>query len=416
MYDYKKMDISYLDFDKLRANQLLNWSMLIDVKSGEILPMLIDRYKSRKTRPDEVAVYKSLYFERFNIRNKKGDLIKSETYLSGSLPKYHNNGDNNATEYTLQAHIKVIRELESLFGIIPSKTRIHHIEVSTLLFGLEYRTKDIIDNLMFHSVRGGGPKEYNRLEIGERSLFKVAKRGQYSLKAYCKGLQFDLGQDAFRFEIKFSRMEPLNNLGFMYLSQTTEPKYVILLQMELVKRWEESILFDWTINTDSISKTQINNLKEFRNTRYWIELSPVKRCKKLKEYKEIVSRFSANVHQYIGVKMKENINNLTASVLPMDINKLTNSIVSPYANSDRKYPEFVYVMQPQEYARKKLRNDVSNFIRSYAKKVKKLIALDKPELIVKIPLTDQEKRYLVQFSEYTNWKWLFSIVRKYSII
>jgi hypothetical protein len=327
MYDYFKLDISYLDFSILQENKRLQWSVLIDQGTGEILPIYIDRYKKRKLRPEKVAFYKGLYFERYNKR-ENNQIIESYTFICGSLHVFYNGGNHNYNQYNLQHHKIAIEVLKRDFGIIPKLTRINHIEIATLLNNLNYSVSKIINNLLVQITKGAKPKQYNIDSFYSKSEYKKAKRKQYSIKCYAKHLQFDLDHELLKFEVKYYRMERLNKLGFYNLAQTVNPKYIKLLHRDLLKRWNETMIYDWTIDKTKLSKRQIINLKDYCNPSFWKKLNSQSRYYHLKKYKTIVSKHSSGVHSYINEMIKDNSHNLTVSVSTQDSHNLTNNIVS----------------------------------------------------------------------------------------
>jgi hypothetical protein len=406
MYDFFKLDISYLEFQTLLNNDLLEWLVMIDQNTGEIKPMFIDRYKNRKLRPEKVAYHKGLYFERYNKRNRHtNEIISSETYISGSLHSFSNDGKHNADDYTLERHTKAIETLIKDFNIIPSKTRIHHIEVSTLLRHLKYPTDKINSNIMVHISKGAEPKRYNNIEFEKKSNYKKCRRTQYIIKSYLKHLQFNLNDERFRFEVKYFKMERLNSFGFYYLSQTIESKYIEILQDDLLQRWNETLLFDWTIDKSQLSKKQKLKLNQYNNPNYWIGLSPQKRYYNLNTYKELVNKYSECVHQYIANEIKGNSHNLTTSTKTIDSHNLTNNIVSTCKKSnDRIYPDYIYDLDPDNPDRKKLRNDKSNRVRAIEKKVNILVKLDRMDCIDRIGITTDDKEYLLTLSHKPRWQ------------
>lgn len=409
MFDYSKLNISYLDFETLKNNPLLNWSFLVD-SNGEVVPMFIDFYQNRRFRPLLVAEYKGLHFERYEYINGEGENI-SETFVRGSLHKYDNDGKHNADSYTLQRHIEVLRRLEKEFGIIPNKTTIHHIEISTL-FNVSYSIKNIVDNILLHRTRGAKPERYNYLKMATPSIYKVAKHKQYQIKCYCKSLQYNLDSNLFRFELKYSTMERLNGIGFKTLDQTINLKYIKLLHYELLKRWNETLLYDWTIDKKLLQPKERIALKDYCNAAYWINLSSDQRHYQSRKYQSIVSQYSENVHQYIARKIKESSDNLTASVIYNNNDKLSNSIGSHNRNSARRYPDEIYNLKPQDPERKKLRNNKTNRMASIELKIKELLRVDRLDLLSEI-ITSKDLEYFEDLRDSSKWCYLIKFAEMY---
>ena len=82
MYDFTKLDITYIGWDELQKNPNLEWRPLGD-HNGELNPLYKDRYGRKKIRPDYFAEYKNMIIEVFNTSSNAEHPLRIES--SGSL-------------------------------------------------------------------------------------------------------------------------------------------------------------------------------------------------------------------------------------------------------------------------------------------------------------------------------------------
>ena len=66
MNDFFVLDISYLNFEVLERNKLLNWTTLVDSK-GKIVPIFSDYYRNRKIRPEKVAICNAVSYTHLTL-------------------------------------------------------------------------------------------------------------------------------------------------------------------------------------------------------------------------------------------------------------------------------------------------------------------------------------------------------------
>ncbi len=68
----------------------------------------------------------------------------------------------------------------------------------------------------------------------------------------------------------------------------------------LLKRFDEVMNYDYTINKKALTNTQNQLLKSYSNPRYWInDLKPKERDRHKKRLKQIIENHSQNLHQQL---------------------------------------------------------------------------------------------------------------------
>jgi hypothetical protein len=336
MYDFAKLDISYLGFNALYKNPLLEWRPLVDPIHGELNPIFIDRYGKKGKRPDYVAEYRGLTFEAFNTSSSAKH--RMEITVSGSLHRYKNDGKHNGNAYTLEDHRSVVKQLEKDFGIIPQETVIQCLEIFVLIFDCKYDVNEIIINTLYHQVKGAETKRYNNREHRTPSVFNVMIRKQYRLKEYNPGLRFGLG-DIFKFEINLNRTKILNDIGVRVLSDLAIPDKIIAINKILLNKWHETFVYDWTIDKSALSNKQVMKLRDYRNPLYWMKLSKKRNAisKERKKYNKIVKDHSQQIHNYIGYIIEQNGCKFQLSNKMQNGCKITNTIGSSCNETALKY-------------------------------------------------------------------------------
>ena len=105
-------------------------------------------------------------------------------------------------------------------------------------------------------------------------------------------------------------LDALTNGGNkLTLADTLTESFINAVGELLVLRWNETLLYDWTINTNQLTRKQKVKLKDYRNQNYWIDLSKNGKknqlSREIKKYQKIVANHSQNVHKYVGEKIKE---------------------------------------------------------------------------------------------------------------
>ncbi|MES2410605.1 MAG: hypothetical protein V4535_04085, partial [Bacteroidota bacterium] len=77
-------------------------------------------------------------------------------------------------------------------------------------------------------------------------------------------------------------------------------------QVLLLKRFDEIVQYDYTINKSQLSKRNLELLKNYSNSRYWIEdLKPNHRDRHKKKLNSLILDFSMNLHQQIKTEIIE---------------------------------------------------------------------------------------------------------------
>ncbi|WP_310379614.1 hypothetical protein [Flavobacterium sp.] len=207
------------------------------------------------------------------------------------------------------------KHLEKLFDCNASQMVFQNIELGVNTT-IDFNPKLFLKGLLYH----------------KNQLFEYSHFGNYAqvihqwfiLKIYNKSHQYKMNGDVLRVEIKIMKMIELEHLDintFADINQTTLQKAEILL----LKRFDEVMHYDYTIDKSKLSKLKLEQLKSYSNPRFWIEdLKPNHRDRHKKNLKAITLQFSKNLHKQIKTDIANKcvtINQLTQNPICSTINR-----------------------------------------------------------------------------------------------
>ena len=218
-------------------------------------------------------------FESATLQNLKFKLYDSGLLeLSGSLHKYWNNGQHNANDFSFSSLLNVLNELKREFGIDLDQCMIQNIE-----FGLNIRppvpSNEILESLVVHKAKG-----FDRRFNG---LMKEASYSQYICKYYDKGKQEKLSHECFRYELKYIRSCQLTAFGIKNLADLQQSGWPKLVENELLKHWQNTLLYEPTYSQTPKYEWQIPC--------YWSKLPATTRLRQKQQFKRVMETHSENL-------------------------------------------------------------------------------------------------------------------------
>jgi hypothetical protein len=199
------------------------------------------------------AKYKGLTFTFF---------LDGTTQLNGSFHTYFNKGVHNHDDFHLLTFENVLFELKHTFKIDLTNSRLNNIEFGVNI-ELPYNPNVFIDSLIMHKR-----KRFSILE-DENKYFAECSHTQFYIKVYNKGLQYHLTQNKLRFEVKYSTMESINNLGVKTLADLLNPNHIAQLKKKLIETFESVLIgdsrlinYDLIHSVDEVAKNNPEKLNE----------------------------------------------------------------------------------------------------------------------------------------------------------
>ncbi len=312
MVDFIKIIIKDQHHSVLEANPLLDFYDNINLSTGEL--KTVNRYGNKIT-PFKNAFYNGLEFIIYDT---------GTVTLSGSLHKYWNNGAHNFNDFNFEAFLWVLKDMENKFKIQLENCILKCLEIGINIIP-PIQTNEILNYCFLHKTL---PFEYKH--NSDEGKYKQAQHAQYIIKIYNKALHykskgFQIKTEIMRFEIKYTKMEKLNNLGIYNLNDL-KTHGLHNFKNELLKEFSNILFYDNSICSQSKS------LNNYKNPLYWTELLSNNQKDLFnyhrKQLKNLTARFSDKVQfqtSEILSKKIDLINIKTTQIDPLTI--LSNRVV-----------------------------------------------------------------------------------------
>jgi hypothetical protein len=270
-----------IDFIKFRINEaptnilnnpLLNFSVPVDIKTGEIKSI---RYGYIK----QTCEFQNMLFEYIQNIESKTQYID----ISGSLHKFYQG--NNYTDFTLVELQKSILDISEILGTNPQNTRIRSIE-----FGVNITPKQLTNQVLDSIICFMG-KPYKWDNFKGKGYLKRFSLSQFEIKIYNKGLHCLLNDNLMRFELNVNKMDYLLTKDVQTLSIADLLKTSIHQQLrDLLESALNNLYFiDYRIDLKQISNSREKLIIiEGSNPGFW---NKYRESHSAKGYQKKVKRF-----------------------------------------------------------------------------------------------------------------------------
>lgn len=308
LIDYIKILIKDLNPSILEANPLLCFFDNINLTTGEL--------KTINRNGNKVAPSKNAYYNGFEFKIYDTGTIT----LSGSLHKYWNSGAHNYNDFNNKAILFALSDLNTKFDIEPKQCVLKCLEIGINITP-PIPTNEILDNCLLHKTK---PFEYQK--NSSEGKYKQVQHSQYIIKIYNKALHykskgFDIDNEIMRFEIKYTKMQKLNEKG-IYNLQDLINYDLQNFKVEVLNEWKNVLYFDNTTRIDTLSKTIKKRLLEYSNPNYWTGLINNKQTENFKNHrkqlKEITTKNSNNIQKLISKTINDKVDFLNIKTTRID--------------------------------------------------------------------------------------------------
>ncbi|MSN85658.1 hypothetical protein [Riemerella anatipestifer] len=294
-------------------------------------------------------------------------------YIEGSLHKFFNKADFNGNDFNGQDLSVTLYEIERVLGLTPQ-----HLKLTNLEFGvnvtLPFDPQKVLNNLLFYQ-----DKEFTKsITAGN---FREVEKTQYFVKIYDKYRQYNdddievtivknIQPNTFRFEMKYRKMQKLNDIGITYLTDLLDTEKVEQLKYRLLECFNEVYFYDFTMRTDKMNKREKEAIKDYCNPNFWSNIEDkYKRHKRKQDYNEIVVKHSQNI--------KAKISNLIAEKWDELLGKSSNQITNIL--NQKEQPNYQYLSNKKS-------NQITNIEKS-----KRATKLPLVYRVIQLPFTPLEK-------------------------
>jgi hypothetical protein len=285
LIDFIKIIIKELNPAILEANPLLEFFDNINLSTGEIKTT---NRTGQQITPFKNAFYKSLEFKIYDT---------GLTTLSGSLHKYWNSGAHNYNDFNLETFLGVLTDLKHKFNISPEQCILKCLEIGVNIIP-PIPTNPFLDYCFLHKTK---PFEYQK--NSDEGKYKQVQHSQYIIKIYNKALHyrskgFEIDTEILRFEIKYTKMQKLNERG-IYNLQDLANYGLHNFKDELLKEFNNILYYDNTIQSKSQS------ILYYKNALYWIELLSKKRTDLFNYHRNQLRKITSTTSQKIQFQTSE---------------------------------------------------------------------------------------------------------------
>lgn len=258
--------------------------------------------------------------------------------VKGSIHKFFNRTDFNGNDFDVQNFSSALQDLETELGLKSEYCRLENIELGVNI-QLPFDPNRFLQNLLFHrsvefnkTISGSFYfqsakteyiiKIYNKTAQYEKKLKKIAQNANLKTKQEQEETRFlkasiekQLNPNTLRFEIKFLKMNILNNLGVIYLPDIFKPGIIRPLKNLLLKEFHEVYFYDYTIDETKMKLPEINKLKDYRNPNYWLNLGKKDKYYHKKRFEEMTMKYSQNLKGKVSELIEQKMDKLTRKSL-----------------------------------------------------------------------------------------------------
>lgn len=305
MIDGIKINCQILDFPAWKNSVSIKLFAPTNLFDGE---QEVKEYVNIQKGTEQRTITHTGSFESYKITIKEVHKIfkdgkKTVTYyliLDGSLHKNFFQGGNHLpfTWKNLQDEIKHIETCLQLFG--------DFVSLKNLEFGVNIPLPFLVFSFLQSNLLSYKGRLFNAYDRGRNGvcLGFECQLSHYSVKAYDKGLQFNLPENLMRFELRFLKMQQLQKLGFNTLSDLKNAEKVNGLLCLLLDAWDNVFLFDSSIklNNPELKPQDRELLRNGSNPRFWMQL----KTKDIRNFnfqrakmKELITTYGQGWHKFI---------------------------------------------------------------------------------------------------------------------
>ena len=234
------------------------------------------------------AEYKGLTFKIIPSTLRTGSYTM---VVSGSLHRYHNNGESNHDRFSFLDCVKVVSELFEMFGIAPGAAFLQVVEFGVNL-RLPYSPKSAIDAVVVHGV-----KPYEAI-AGNRRNGVICEKSRYKIKIYDKGfVTGNFKKNILRVEYHANKMREFSRFGIKKLSDLNDYSKVFPLLELLIDAVESTVFIPQNTDLSNLSDREIRNFYALSLSSNWQEFSKSQRYKTKISLNKILKKCNAFDYQ-----------------------------------------------------------------------------------------------------------------------
>lgn len=319
MMDYVKISLIDSDIERLLKLPFLDFKTEFSEKTGELSTKKKAEYHFCKiTIHDTGAVLFTGSIHKLwnSLNNRKAPNYKpltKEQIKKGMKDRYKG---FNGNQFTLENIFEVRTHLEYLFNCKPNKMLFQNIE-----FGVnttpDFNPNLYLKGLLYHK---------NRLfEYRFKGTYAQVEHQRYFLKIYNKSIQYGMRKYTLRIELKINKSEELKKVGIKTYADVNINTLNKAKQL-LIKRFDEVVHYDYTINKKGLTKKENQLLESYSNSRFWIiDLKSNHRHRHKKRLQQITAKYSENIHQQLRADIVKKCVRINSSSIGLSITQASYS-------------------------------------------------------------------------------------------
>ncbi len=237
-----------------------------------------------------------------NYHNMKFTIKGKYLIIEGSLHKYWNDKGQNSNDFNHSDIITTIENLCSMLNLDASDFSIHQIEYGVNI-NLDFKSTTVLKHLIAFQN-----KQFCKGAVS-KGEFYTTEFNEFRIKVYDKAKQYKLPNEIMRFEIHVKKMRYIKDLEISSLSDLANRSKLIAFGELLLNRWDDILLFDWTINKNELKAVkQLEFYYQSQCVNYWLDLNKNQRNKMKDKYSKMVSTYSNQVQNKLYQLIESKIN------------------------------------------------------------------------------------------------------------
>lgn len=252
MIDGVKIECTGTDHNEWYKVDELDFAIKVSKRTGEVLDHT------------SIAQYRGLLFKIIPSNEHPGVY---HPYVSGSLHKYANSGNNNANGFYFYELVNTIGELQEKYHIDPNNAQLRNVEFGVNIH-LQVKAKKFLKSVICMP-----DKAFEKLNIEKVELGHILVRTEYDVKIYDEGKQANIDDEhLIRLEVKVKKMRFLQRYNIKTLADLKAPDKVHSIAQVLIKLVGVVVFYDGSIDETKLSISERLKLANFKNPNYWSEL------------------------------------------------------------------------------------------------------------------------------------------------
>ncbi len=263
-------------YSQWEKSPLLSFSTKVDTETGEI--------KSQT----KIAFYRGLYFLLIP------STISSEIHciIRGSLPRYYNQGRNNAFDYTYDMLEETVNDLSFKFHLDKNKAIIQHFE-----YGVNVECPITPKNVI-QGIRAYQSDVFTNMKTDEVFSGKQIQKQEYRFKIYDKSLQIEKPElKLLRIEIAIKSRKKAAKYGIKNLSDLLVIENLRKITPDLLKIWDDAIFYDKGMKWRKMTRKQKEKMLYYLDATNWIKFTRKQRSRAKIMFLELKEKFCSSTTQ-----------------------------------------------------------------------------------------------------------------------